>query len=264
MNIEKITLNNLTAIEGEQVIDFTAEPLRSAALFAITGDTGSGKSTILDAICLALYNKAPRFEGTERSGKVDASSDAADTPALQAGNVCNLLRRGRKSGSCAVVFSNERGERYEATWSVKVTSGGKFSSPKRTLTMLAPRKEQFDKCDLAEAVERAVGLNYAQFTRTVLLAQNSFANFLRAKQADKAVLLEKLTGTELYGAIGRHIFEGNRDAAEELARLESERRGVLHDRMEPLQLQEEEERERLRVEVKRYREMEIPLGYGKP
>lgn len=62
MNIEKITLNNLTAIEGEQVIDFTAEPLRSAALFAITGDTGSGKSTILDAICLALYNKAPRFE----------------------------------------------------------------------------------------------------------------------------------------------------------------------------------------------------------
>ena len=257
MNIEKITLNNLTAIEGEQVIDFTAEPLRSAALFAITGDTGSGKSTILDAICLALYNKAPRFEGTERSGKVDASSDAADTPALQAGNVCNLLRRGRKSGSCAVVFSNERGERYEATWSVKVTSGGKFSSPKRTLTMLAPRKEQFDKCDLAEAVERAVGLNYAQFTRTVLLAQNSFANFLRAKQADKAVLLEKLTGTELYGAIGRHIFEGNRDAAEELARLESERRGVLHDRMEPLQLQEEEERERLlssRLEMSRERQ----------
>lgn len=156
MNIEKITLNNLTAIEGEQVIDFTAEPLRSAALFAITGDTGSGKSTILDAICLALYNKAPRFEGTERSGKVDASSDAADTPALQAGNVCNLLRRGRKSGSCAVVFSNERGERYEATWSVKVTSGGKFSSPKRTLTMLAPRKEQFDKCDLAEADRKSV------------------------------------------------------------------------------------------------------------
>ena len=62
MKIEKIEICNLTAIEGEQVIDFTAEPLRSAGLFAITGDTGSGKSTILDAICMALYNRAPRFD----------------------------------------------------------------------------------------------------------------------------------------------------------------------------------------------------------
>lgn len=65
MKIEKITLCNLTSIEGEQTIDFTEEPLRSAGLFAITGDMGSGKSTILDAICLALYNKAPRFENIE-------------------------------------------------------------------------------------------------------------------------------------------------------------------------------------------------------
>ena len=60
MKIEKITICNLTSIEGKQVIDFTQEPLRSAGLFAITGDTGAGKSTILDAVCLALYNHAPR------------------------------------------------------------------------------------------------------------------------------------------------------------------------------------------------------------
>ena len=66
MKIEKITLSNLTSIEGEQTIDFTEEPLRSAGLFAITGDMGSGKSTILDAICLALYNKAPRFDNVDR------------------------------------------------------------------------------------------------------------------------------------------------------------------------------------------------------
>ena len=52
MKIEKITICNLTSIEGKQVIDFTQEPLRSAGLFAITGDTGAGKSTILDAVCL--------------------------------------------------------------------------------------------------------------------------------------------------------------------------------------------------------------------
>lgn len=66
MKIEKITICNLTSIEGKQVIDFTQEPLRSAGLFAITGDTGAGKSTILDAVCLALYNHAPRFENAER------------------------------------------------------------------------------------------------------------------------------------------------------------------------------------------------------
>ena len=66
MKIDKITLCNLTSIEGEQTIDFTEEPLRSAGLFAITGDVGSGKSTILDAICLALYNRAPRFDNVER------------------------------------------------------------------------------------------------------------------------------------------------------------------------------------------------------
>ena len=71
MKIDKITLCNLTSIEGEQTIDFTQEPLRSAGLFAITGDMGSGKSTILDAVCLALYNKAPRFENIERISQDD-------------------------------------------------------------------------------------------------------------------------------------------------------------------------------------------------
>ena len=61
MYIRKIIINNITSLKGEHVIDFTREPLRSADLFAITGDTGAGKSTILDCICLALYNRAPRF-----------------------------------------------------------------------------------------------------------------------------------------------------------------------------------------------------------
>ena len=69
MKIEKITICNLTSIEGKQVIDFTQEPLRSAGLFAITGDTGAGKSTILDAVCL-------RSTTTRRALKMRSASRA--------------------------------------------------------------------------------------------------------------------------------------------------------------------------------------------
>ena len=75
MKIDKIILSNLTSFEGEQVIDFTAEPLRSAGLFAICGDTGAGKSTLLDAICLALYDEAPRLDNAERLNKEMLSQD---------------------------------------------------------------------------------------------------------------------------------------------------------------------------------------------
>ena len=66
MKIEKIEIKNLASLEGEQEIDFMKEPLKSAGLFAITGNTGAGKSTLLDAICIALYGKAPRFADAEK------------------------------------------------------------------------------------------------------------------------------------------------------------------------------------------------------
>ncbi len=65
MKIEAIKLKNLASIEGAFEIDFTREPLASAGIFAISGATGSGKSTILDALCLALYDRTPRFSSRE-------------------------------------------------------------------------------------------------------------------------------------------------------------------------------------------------------
>lgn len=245
MKIEKIVLNNLTSIEGEQTIDFTQEPLRSAGLFAITGNTGSGKSTILDAICLALYNKAPRFENIERIPQEDLDLATEKVQRVQASRTANILRRGQKEGGCAVVFSTSDGERYEATWSIRVTRGGNYSSPERSLRQLAPQKETVDRNEIDRRIEGAIGLTYAQFTRTVILAQNSFANFLKAPRAEKAMLLEKLTGTEVYGNVSMNIFTLAQEAEAKVTALEHEMAGLLHDQLQPEALAEEEERQRL-------------------
>lgn len=245
MKIEKITIRNLTSLEGEQVIDFTKEPLRSAGLFAITGDTGSGKSTILDAVCLALYNRAPRFDGMEKVSRDEL--EMMETPAqkIQANDVRSILRRGCKEGGCTVVFSTLSGERYEATWSMRVKRTGTYDSAHRGLLRLSPRKETIPEGEIEDRITEAVGLDYTQFTRTVMLAQNSFANFLRAKRSEKSALLEKLTGTEIYGHISSSIHELTAKAERAVEDLTHQISGMLHDLLPEEEVTALEEQKRL-------------------
>ena len=245
MNIEKIIIENLASISGEQTIDFTAEPLRSAGLFAITGDTGAGKSTILDAICLALYNRAPRFDDAERIRKDELETSDDKGQSIQAGDVRGILRRGQKHGSATLIFATPDGARYEARWSVRLKRTGTYDRVERSLRRLSPKKQTFGEREIDDAVRDAVGLDYAQFTRTVLLAQNSFANFLKARRDDKSALLEKLTGTDIYGRISKKVYELNAEAQADVEALKNKMEGMLHDRLEPEELAELEERQRL-------------------
>ena len=105
MKIEKIEIKNLASLEGEQEIDFMKEPLKSAGLFAITGNTGAGKSTLLDAICIALYGKVPRFADAEKVKDVVDNSTATDNKKLRNTDVRNILRRGSREGYSRVTFS---------------------------------------------------------------------------------------------------------------------------------------------------------------
>lgn len=233
MKIDKITLCNLTSIEGEQVVDFTAEPLRSAGLFAITGDTGSGKSTLLDAICLALYNEAPRLDDAENlTGRELEAAAGGEAPKIKAKDVRNLLRRGCREGYSVVEFSLPDGRRYEAGWHLRVKRTGTYDRPVRSLRQTAPRKVSFEERDIPARIVEITGLDYKQFTRTVLLAQNSFANFLRARRDEKSALLEKLTGTEIYGLISQKIFELAREARHRLDVLDGQAEALLRDRLD--------------------------------
>ncbi len=222
MYIRKIIINNITSLKGEHVIDFTQEPLRSADLFAITGDTGAGKSTILDCICLALYNRAPRFALRERnSSSVAANANTTQNNRLHGYDTRNVLRRGENEGSCAVEFLTQEGT-FVATWSVRVKRTGTFDSVTRSLVQTAPKKRTFDPREVQDNIQRLVGLDYDQFTRTVILAQNSFANFLRARRDEKSKLLEKITGTEIYNHISTVVYEQNQVAQNDCREKQTE------------------------------------------
>ncbi len=245
MNIEKLVLRNLTSIEGEQIIDFTAEPLRSAGLFAITGDTGSGKSTLLDAVCLALYGKAPRYLEAESVRTEERKDNEEKALRLNPTDPAGILRRGCKEGGVTLTFATAAGERYEATWSIRVKRTGTYDRPECGLKRLAPSRERIDKNDIPQRIEEVVGLTYDQFTRTAILAQGSFAGFLRAKTDDKAVLLEKLTGTEVYGSISKRIHVLTSQADADVTALANRMDGMLHDRLSDAERASLEEQQHL-------------------
>ena len=233
MKILAIRLKNLTSIEGMVEVDFTAEPLHSAGIFAISGPTGAGKSTLLDALCLALYDKAPRFATSVESVNL---ADVGDNQVNQS-DVRNLLRRGTSDGYAEVDFLGIDGRRYRSRWSVRRTRN-KISGSLQPQTLevkeLDTEKEfQGTKKELLIQLVELVGLTYEQFTRTVLLAQNDFATFLKSKGAAKAELLEKLTGTGVYSRISQEVYARNKAAQEEVT--------LIQNRMNVIELMPEEE-----------------------
>ena len=233
MKILAIRLKNLTSIEGTVEVDFMAEPLHSAGIFAISGPNGAGKSTLLDALCLALYDKAPRFATSVENVNL---ADVGDNQINQS-DVRNLLRRGTSDGYAEVDFLGIDGRRYRSRWSVRRTRNkinGSLQPQTLEVKELDTEKEfQGTKKELLIQLVELVGLTYEQFTRTVLLAQNDFATFLKSKGAAKAELLEKLTGTGVYSRISQEVYARNKAAQEEVT--------LIQNRMNVIELMPEEE-----------------------
>lgn len=242
MKILAIRGTNLASLEGDFEIDFTVEPLKSAGIFAITGQTGAGKSTLLDALCLALYDTTPRMTGVTNND--DIQDNKRDTIKLKDSR--NILRRGTTEGMAEVDFMSLSGERYRATWMVR-RAGGKTEGRLQNVTMIllnldTMTQEQGTKTELLKQIVSLIGLTFDQFTRAVLLAQGDFATFLKAKQADKAELLEKLTGTDIYTRISQSIYAKSQQADAEL--------GLLMERINGVELLSQEQQELLQKEQK--------------
>ena len=227
MKILAVRIRNLASLEGATEIDFTREPLCSAGIFAITGPTGAGKSTILDALCLALYAKTPRYAQAREIG-IELTDVQGST--INQSDVRAILRDGTAEGYAEVDFVGIDGQHYRANWSVRRARNrieGSLQQANTTLKNLTAGSDiGGKKTELLPEIARLVGLNYDQFTRSVLLAQGDFTAFLKADKDQKASLLEKLTGTNIYSALSKKVFERHREEDQQLKFLHQRQQGI--------------------------------------
>ncbi|WP_300181025.1 AAA family ATPase [uncultured Aliivibrio sp.] len=210
MRILSLSFSNLNSLKGEWKIDFSASPFAENGLFAITGPTGAGKTTILDAICLALYHKTPRLGGISTSSN-------------------EIMTRGTAECSAEVEFE-VKGKAYRAFWSQRRSRGkvdGNLQSATVELAEVDSEKvlaTQVKKKD--DLINSITGLDFSRFTKSMMLSQGQFAAFLNADANDRAGLLEELTGTEIYGQISEKVHEHYTASKQKLAELKAKAEGV--------------------------------------
>jgi exonuclease SbcC len=230
MKILAIRGKNLASLAGEFAIELDAPPLSEAGLFAICGPTGAGKSTILDALCLALYDRTPRL--TDNGGAKIGHEGDDEKKKLSANDARALLTRGASAGYAEVDFRGRDGELHRARWSVRRARTGNLLD--QELSLQTPSLGQVvggKKREVLDAIRERVGLDFEQFRRSALLPQGDFAALLRAGPDERALLLEKMTGTEIYQRISELAFARDKEERQalELFRAEIEATVVLDD-----------------------------------
>jgi exonuclease SbcC len=223
MRILKLRLHNLNSLTGKWELDFTG-PAFADGIFAITGPTGAGKTTILDALCLALYGSTPRLGKVTQSGNEIMS---------------------RQTGECTaeVEFSTESGA-YRCSWSQHRTRkkpGGLLQPPKRELSLLTGQILADSVKEVEAKVEEITGMDAERFTRSMLLAQGKFDAFLQAPPDKRAPILEQITGTGLYSQISIRVHER--------CKAETDRQKQLQEQANALQLLASDEEAVLRQEL---------------
>lgn len=195
MRILRVRFKNLNSLVGEWQIDLTHPAFVSDGIFAITGPTGAGKTTILDAICLALYGRTPRLNKVTKSGNEIMS---------------------RQTGECfaEVIFETQSG-RYRCHWSqrrARKKPDGELQAPRHEIANADSGKISESKFKgVADHIVAVTGMDFDRFTRSILLAQGGFSAFLQAAPDERAPILEQITGTEIYSQISIRIHERQRE-----------------------------------------------------
>jgi exonuclease SbcC len=258
----RIRGKGLASLSDEFDIDFAAPEIERSGLFMIAGPTGAGKSTILDAITLALFDAFPRLDGSSPDREVstgEEKSERADAPSA-------ILTRGLGYGFAEVTFVGTDRNIYRSRWEIhraKKRSTGTLQASVMKLVKIEPGGGEASlggtKTETLVAIQQALGLSYDQFTRTVVLAQNQFDAFLTADSKTRAGVLEKITGEEIYARLSQRVYQLAVDKRAAMARLQ-EQAGLIELLGEPQLEQLREEQQTLGLKLKELEEEEAALA----
>lgn len=233
MKILRLEFENINSLKGKWLIDFE-DPAFDDTIFAITGATGAGKTTILDAICLALYGKTPRLE-------VSASQN-------------ELMSLGTAQASSEItILAN--GQTYRVSWQQRRAnqkSDGKLQPVSRQLADGQGKILEDKTSRINKQIEQILGMNMEQFTRSVMLVQGQFAAFLQSNAKDRGEILEQITGTQIYADIGKLAFERNKQQQNILK--------DLNNKLEDMELLSDEDFQDLINNIKKTRQEDETLG----
>lgn len=212
MKIRAIRLKNIHSLRGYHEIDFSAEPLRSAGLFAILGPTGAGKSSLLDVITLALYNRIPRFSSGVSANEISKLGS---------------IKTHHTDESLAEVDYQIGDRIYRSTWSISLARTGNLRDYEMSLAdALTGDMIDLKKSEVPKENERLIGLKYDQFVKAIVLSQGEFSQFLKADKNTRSELLEKITGTEIYRDLGIAIFSKNKELEQQISIKKAELSGI--------------------------------------
>lgn len=202
----KLTMQAFGSYGNRTVVDFTA-PRQN--LFLVTGDTGSGKTTIFDAIVFALYGEASSSSNRKDGVELQSQFAAPDCePYVE-------LRFSEIQGGAAAEYTVRRTPRHIRA---KKRGAGEIAVSE-SVSLILPDGSEYPPKETDQKIEEIVGLSKGQFMQVAMIAQGEFMELLRAKSDDKKLIFRRLFGTELYQKIVDELARRMREKRAEIDRI---------------------------------------------
>ena len=205
MKLKELHIRNIASIERAD-IDFEHDLLDSdsgapATIFLISGDTGVGKSVLLDSIALALYKTTPRIAGTVDTKENTFENSRGETVSINSIHQYTRLGISPKDDCYSeVLFEGNDGNDYTARLELGITRNGTYREARWRVKSGNADWERVDNRD--SQIQQAIGLSFKQFNRMAMLAQGQFAAFLCGDKKEREEILEQLTNTEIFSTYG--------------------------------------------------------------